>query len=71
MFSLQDLTAQMMQLISVAPVNLQHDFITSLPEILGDSQHANVGKELGWVNTVGLSHGASTRGTCSLQCKKS
>lgn len=43
----KDLTAQMMQLISVAPVNLQHDFITSLPEILGDSQHANVGKELG------------------------
>uniref|UniRef100_A0A8C6I5W3 Fanconi anemia, complementation group D2 n=1 Tax=Mus spicilegus TaxID=10103 RepID=A0A8C6I5W3_MUSSI len=42
----KDLTAQMMQLISVAPVNLQHDFITSLPEILGDSQHANVGKEL-------------------------
>ncbi|CAO2606161.1 Fanconi anemia group D2 protein homolog [Lemmus lemmus] len=41
-----DLTTQMMQLISVAPVNLQHDFITSLPEILGDSQHANVGKEL-------------------------
>ncbi|KAM7335340.1 hypothetical protein ACRRTK_005817 [Alexandromys fortis] len=42
----KDLTTQMMQLISVAPVNLQHDFITSLPEILGDSQHANVGKEL-------------------------
>ncbi|XP_052030517.1 Fanconi anemia group D2 protein isoform X2 [Apodemus sylvaticus] len=42
----KDLTAQMMQLISVAPVSLQHDFITSLPEILGDSQHANVGKEL-------------------------
>ncbi|MEJ1279793.1 Fanconi anemia complementation group D2 [Cricetulus griseus] len=42
----KDLTAQMMQLISVAPLNLQHDFITSLPEILVDSQHANVGKEL-------------------------
>ncbi|XP_029412895.1 Fanconi anemia group D2 protein isoform X1 [Nannospalax galili] len=42
----KDLTTQMMQLISVAPVNLQHDFITSLPEILGDSQHADVGKEL-------------------------
>ncbi|XP_051011046.1 Fanconi anemia group D2 protein [Acomys russatus] len=42
----KDLTTQMMQLISVAPANLQHDFITSLPEILGDSQHANVGKEL-------------------------
>lgn len=42
----KDLTTQMLQLISVAPVNLQHDFITSLPEILGDSQHATVGKEL-------------------------
>lgn len=42
----KDLTSQMMQLISVAPGNLQHDFITSLPEILVDSQHANVGKEL-------------------------
>ncbi|XP_013364551.1 PREDICTED: Fanconi anemia group D2 protein isoform X2 [Chinchilla lanigera] len=42
----KDLTTKIMQLISVAPVCLQHDFITSLPEILGDSQHADVGKEL-------------------------
>lgn len=71
MFSLQDLTTQMMQLISVAPVNLQHDFITSLPEILGDSQHDNVGKELRWVSTVLLSHGVSMRATCSVQYEKS
>ncbi|XP_049572170.1 Fanconi anemia group D2 protein isoform X11 [Orcinus orca] len=43
---LQDLTTKIMQLISIAPVYLQHDFVTSLPEILGDSQHADVGKEL-------------------------
>ncbi|XP_023560286.1 Fanconi anemia group D2 protein [Octodon degus] len=43
----KDLTAKIMQLISIAPGCLQHDFITSLPEILGDSQHADVGKELG------------------------
>lgn len=42
----KDLTAKIMQLISIAPGCLQHDFITSLPEILGDSQHADVGKEL-------------------------
>ncbi|XP_058144536.1 Fanconi anemia group D2 protein isoform X2 [Dasypus novemcinctus] len=42
----KDLTTKFMQLISIAPVPLQHDFITSLPEILGDSQHAEVGKEL-------------------------
>ncbi|XP_015449231.1 Fanconi anemia group D2 protein isoform X2 [Pteropus alecto] len=42
----KDLTTKIMQLISIAPVYLQHDFITSLPEILGDSQHADVGKEL-------------------------
>ncbi|XP_026303414.1 Fanconi anemia group D2 protein [Piliocolobus tephrosceles] len=42
----KDLTAKIMQLISIAPENLQHDIITSLPEILGDSQHADVGKEL-------------------------
>ncbi|XP_042637588.1 Fanconi anemia group D2 protein [Orycteropus afer afer] len=42
----KDLITKIMQLISIAPVPLQHDFITSLPEILGDSQHADVGKEL-------------------------
>ncbi|XP_036911502.1 Fanconi anemia group D2 protein isoform X1 [Sturnira hondurensis] len=42
----KDLTTKIMQLISIAPVYLQHDFITSLPEILGDSQHADVGKQL-------------------------
>uniref|UniRef100_A0A8C8Z9W2 FA complementation group D2 n=1 Tax=Prolemur simus TaxID=1328070 RepID=A0A8C8Z9W2_PROSS len=42
----KDLTTKIMQLISIAPEYLQHDFITSLPEILGDSQHADVGKEL-------------------------
>uniref|UniRef100_A0A8C0WFD4 Fanconi anemia group D2 protein n=1 Tax=Castor canadensis TaxID=51338 RepID=A0A8C0WFD4_CASCN len=42
----KDLTTKIMQLISIAPVYLQHDFITSLPEILGDAQHADVGKEL-------------------------
>ncbi|XP_063081320.1 Fanconi anemia group D2 protein isoform X10 [Cavia porcellus] len=42
----KDLTAKVMQLIGIAPECLQHDFITSLPEILGDSQHADVGQEL-------------------------
>ncbi|XP_076972690.1 Fanconi anemia group D2 protein isoform X3 [Tamandua tetradactyla] len=42
----KDLTTKFMQLLSIAPVPLQHDFLTCLPEILGDSQHAEVGKEL-------------------------
>ncbi|XP_021116162.1 Fanconi anemia group D2 protein isoform X3 [Heterocephalus glaber] len=42
----KDLTTKIMQLIHVSPECLQHDFITSLPEILGDSQHAAVGKDL-------------------------
>uniref|UniRef100_A0A2K6THY2 FA complementation group D2 n=1 Tax=Saimiri boliviensis boliviensis TaxID=39432 RepID=A0A2K6THY2_SAIBB len=42
----KDLTTKIMQLITVAPEYLQHDIITSLPEILGDFQHADVGKEL-------------------------
>ncbi|EQB76954.1 Fanconi anemia group D2 protein [Camelus ferus] len=42
----KDLTTKIMQLISIAPLDLQHDFVTSLPEILGDSQNAEVGKEL-------------------------
>ncbi|XP_073087120.1 Fanconi anemia group D2 protein isoform X3 [Manis javanica] len=42
----KDLTTKIMQLISIAPLYLQHDFVTSLPEIIGDSQHADVGKEL-------------------------
>ncbi|KAM5281086.1 Fanconi anemia group D2 protein [Ctenodactylus gundi] len=42
----KELTTKIMQLLSVAPEHLQHDFITYLPEILGDSQHADMGKAL-------------------------
>ncbi|XP_075429886.1 Fanconi anemia group D2 protein isoform X2 [Ascaphus truei] len=42
----KDLTSKIMQLISVAPVEIQHDLITSLPEILEDSQHNDVAREL-------------------------
>ncbi|XP_069500191.1 Fanconi anemia group D2 protein isoform X2 [Ambystoma mexicanum] len=42
----KDLTTKIMQLISVAPLEIQHDIITSLPEILEDSQHNDVAKEL-------------------------
>ncbi|XP_045241693.2 Fanconi anemia group D2 protein isoform X6 [Macaca fascicularis] len=52
----KDLTAKIMQLISIAPENLQHDIITSLPEILGDSQHTDVGKELRWISTLSPSN---------------
>ncbi|KAG8436234.1 hypothetical protein GDO86_007366 [Hymenochirus boettgeri] len=42
----KDLTSKIMQLLSVAPGEIQHDIITSLPEILEDSQHNDVAKEL-------------------------
>lgn len=35
-----------MELVSVAPVEVQRDIITSLPEILEDSQHNDIAKEL-------------------------
>ncbi|XP_012587637.1 PREDICTED: Fanconi anemia group D2 protein [Condylura cristata] len=42
----KDLSTKIMQLVSVAPVGLQHDLITSLPEVLADAQHADVGQQL-------------------------
>lgn len=38
-----------MQLVSVASVEIQRDIITSLPEILEDSQHSDIARELKWV----------------------
>uniref|UniRef100_A0A671Q924 FA complementation group D2 n=1 Tax=Sinocyclocheilus anshuiensis TaxID=1608454 RepID=A0A671Q924_9TELE len=37
---------KLMQMVSVAPVEIQRDIITSLPEILEDSQHGDTAKEL-------------------------
>uniref|UniRef100_A0A6Q2Z3G9 FA complementation group D2 n=1 Tax=Esox lucius TaxID=8010 RepID=A0A6Q2Z3G9_ESOLU len=39
-------TGKLMQLVSVAPVEIQRDIITSLPEILEDSQHSDIAREL-------------------------
>lgn len=44
--NLQELATKLMQLVSVAPVEVQRDIITSLPEILEDSQHNDVAREL-------------------------
>ncbi|XP_077948200.1 Fanconi anemia group D2 protein isoform X2 [Gasterosteus aculeatus] len=40
------LAAKLMELVSVAPVEVQRDIISSLPEILEDSQHNDIAKEL-------------------------
>ncbi|XP_068568031.1 Fanconi anemia group D2 protein isoform X2 [Cebidichthys violaceus] len=40
------LAAKLMELVSVAPVEVQRDIISSLPEILDDSQHNDVAREL-------------------------
>ncbi|KAJ7999200.1 hypothetical protein DPEC_G00212960 [Dallia pectoralis] len=42
----KELAAKLMQLVSVAPVEIQRDIITSLPEILEDSQHGDIAREL-------------------------
>ncbi|XP_072437973.1 Fanconi anemia group D2 protein isoform X1 [Chiloscyllium punctatum] len=42
----KDLTSKIMQLISVGPLEIQRDIITSLPEILEDAQHNEIAKEL-------------------------
>ncbi|NXP00386.1 FACD2 protein, partial [Certhia brachydactyla] len=42
----QDLVKKLMQMVSVSPVPIQHDIITSLPEILEDSQQSEVAREL-------------------------
>ncbi|TRY99785.1 hypothetical protein DNTS_033949 [Danionella cerebrum] len=42
----KDLSTKLLQMVSVAPVEIQRDIITSLPEILEDSQHGDMAKEL-------------------------
>lgn len=42
----KELAAKLMELVSVAPVEVQRDIITSLPEILEDSQHNDIAREL-------------------------
>lgn len=49
---LQQLAAKLMELVSVAPVEVQRDIISSLPEILEDSQHNDIAKELKYVQYI-------------------
>uniref|UniRef100_A0A670HZN1 FA complementation group D2 n=1 Tax=Podarcis muralis TaxID=64176 RepID=A0A670HZN1_PODMU len=42
----KDLVQKLMQMICVSPPPIQHDIITSLPEILEDSQHSEIAREL-------------------------
>lgn len=44
--NLQELATKLMELVSVAPVEVQRDIVTSLPEILEDSQHNDIAREL-------------------------
>lgn len=44
--NLQELAKKLMELVSVTPVEVQRDIITSLPEMLEDSQHNDVAREL-------------------------
>ncbi|XP_054640735.1 Fanconi anemia group D2 protein isoform X2 [Dunckerocampus dactyliophorus] len=42
----KELAAKLMELLSVAPVDVQRDIISSLPEILEDSLHNDIAREL-------------------------
>ncbi|XP_056381247.1 Fanconi anemia group D2 protein isoform X2 [Hyla sarda] len=42
----KELTGKIMQLVTVAPADIQHHVINSLPEILEDAEHNDVAKEL-------------------------
>uniref|UniRef100_A0A6I8NVL2 FA complementation group D2 n=1 Tax=Ornithorhynchus anatinus TaxID=9258 RepID=A0A6I8NVL2_ORNAN len=42
----KDFNTKILQLVSIVPLALQHDIITSLPEILEDSQRGDMAKEL-------------------------
>nr|XP_055029722.1 Fanconi anemia group D2 protein isoform X2 [Misgurnus anguillicaudatus] len=42
----KDLGSKLMEMVSVAPLEIQRDIITSLPEILEDSQHGDMAREL-------------------------
>ncbi|KAK5933909.1 hypothetical protein CgunFtcFv8_014354 [Champsocephalus gunnari] len=42
----KELAVKLMELVSVAPVEVQRDIITSLPEILDDTQHNDIAREL-------------------------
>uniref|UniRef100_A0A8D2LAN8 FA complementation group D2 n=1 Tax=Varanus komodoensis TaxID=61221 RepID=A0A8D2LAN8_VARKO len=44
---LSGLVSTIMEMICVSPPPIQHDIIISLPEILEDSQHSEIAKELG------------------------
>nr|XP_025046210.1 Fanconi anemia group D2 protein [Pelodiscus sinensis] len=42
----KDLVMKLMQMVSISPAPIQHDIITSLPEILEDSQQSEVAREV-------------------------
>uniref|UniRef100_A0A3Q3GXC8 FA complementation group D2 n=1 Tax=Kryptolebias marmoratus TaxID=37003 RepID=A0A3Q3GXC8_KRYMA len=42
----KELSEKLMEVVSVAPVDVQRDVITSLPEILEDSQHNDIARQL-------------------------
>lgn len=52
LFPFQDLCSQLLEVVSVAPLGVQREIITSLPEILEDAQHNDTAKELKWGEMV-------------------
>lgn len=42
----QDLCRKLLEVVGVAPVEIQREIVTAIPEILDDAQHNNAGTEL-------------------------
>ena len=44
--SVQELCAKLLEVVGVAPLEIQREIITALPEILDDAQHTDAATEL-------------------------
>ena len=43
---MQELCSNLLQIVEAAPVDIQREIITALPEIIDDPQHDDTAKEL-------------------------
>ncbi len=43
---LQDLCAKLLEVVGIAPLEIQREIVTAIPEILDDSQHNDAAVEL-------------------------
>ena len=46
---IQELCAKLLEVMGIAPVELQREIVSAIPEILDDEQHNMAAAELKWV----------------------